>query len=86
MNELKHTNIDLLKINIEGGEYDIINDLAESNLSIKQIVLEFHHRFTGFKLAQTKNAVKILSGMGYEIFHIADNRKEYSFIRKSVII
>lgn len=82
MEKLNHTKIDLLKINIEGGEYAVIADLVASNLDVKQIVVEFHHRFHGYSLRQTKQAVKSLGKQGYKIFHIADNGKEYSFIKQ----
>jgi len=39
-NEISH--IDLLKIDIEGAEYDVIDNVLNENLSIKQICLEFH--------------------------------------------
>jgi FkbM family methyltransferase len=81
MKKFNHTKIDLLKINIEGGEYALIADLAASNLDVKQIVVEFHHRFPGYSLKQTKQAVKTLGKQGFKIFHIADNGKEYSFIK-----
>lgn len=37
--------IDLIKINIEGGEYDLLNDLIEANLikNIKNIQVQFHN-------------------------------------------
>ena len=34
--------IDLLKLDIEGAEYDVIDDVLNEKLSIKQICLEFH--------------------------------------------
>ena len=39
-NDISH--IDLLKIDIEGAEYDVIDNIISENLSIKQICLEFH--------------------------------------------
>jgi hypothetical protein len=81
MEKLNHTKINLLKMNIEGGEYCVIDDLVSSNLDIAQIVVEFHHRLPGFSLQQTYRAVELLNGKGYEIFNISDKGKEYSFIK-----
>ena len=39
-NDISH--IDLLKIDIEGAEYDVIDNILSEKLSIKQICLEFH--------------------------------------------
>ena len=81
MEKLNHKKIHLLKMNIEGGEYAVIDDLVISNLDIEQIVIEFHHRLPGYSLQQTYRAVKLLNEQGYKIFNISDNGKEYSFIK-----
>lgn len=81
MKNLNHTRIDLLKINIEGGEYAVLADLVASNIDVRQIVVEFHHRLPGYSLQQTKQAVRGLNNAGYRIFHISDMDKEYSFIK-----
>ncbi len=82
MKSLGHKRIDLLKINIEGGEYAVIDDLIASQINVGQLVVEFHHRFTGHTLAETESAVNILNEYGYKIFYISDAGKEYSFIRR----
>lgn len=81
MKSLKHAKLDLLKINIEGGEYAVIADVVACNLNVEQIVVEFHHRFPGYSLQQTKQAVQALNNAGYKIFHVSDTDKEYSFIK-----
>jgi FkbM family methyltransferase len=81
MKNLNHTKIDLLKINIEGGEYAVIKDLIASMIDVKQIVVEFHHRFPGYSLEQTQQAVSSLNRAGYQIFYISDTDREYSFIK-----
>lgn len=43
MKERGHVHIDVLKVNIEGGEYAIISDIV--NVPIKQLIIEFHDRF-----------------------------------------
>jgi FkbM family methyltransferase len=81
MRELGHSKIDLLKINIEGGEYAVINDVVGSGIVVGQLVVEFHHRFQGYRLWQTERAVQQLTDAGYQIFSIAYG-KEYSFTNR----
>jgi FkbM family methyltransferase len=81
MKDLKHTKIDLLKINIEGGEYAVLADLIASRIDVNQIVVEFHHRLPGYSLQETRQTVEALNNAGYKIFHISDADKEYSFIK-----
>ena len=37
--------IDILKMDIEGAEYDVIDDIINSPVPIAQVLIEFHHRF-----------------------------------------
>ncbi len=73
--------IDLLKTDIEGEEYSIIDDIISSPVEINQILMEFHHRFEGHSVADTKNAIRKLNTAGYFIFHVSPNGEEFSFIK-----
>lgn len=42
---LGHQKIDILKMDIEGSEYDVLENIVKSNLFIGQILIEFHDRF-----------------------------------------
>ena len=81
MRELGHKKIDILKMNIEGAEYAIIEDMIKDQINVIQLLLEFHHRFADIPLEQTKKSIRLLNQHGYKIFHISDRGKEYSFIR-----
>jgi len=41
MNEFKHSSITLLKMDIEGAEYEVLESIIEDNLDIKIICVEF---------------------------------------------
>lgn len=43
MKQFNHDHIDLLKIDIEGAEYGVLNSLIESKVKIHQIAVEFHN-------------------------------------------
>ncbi len=47
MKQLGHDHIDLLKMDIEGSEYDVLDDIQESKIQINQLLVEFHHNFPG---------------------------------------
>lgn len=79
MKMLKHDSIDLLKMNIEGAEYAVINDISRSNLRINQICVDFHHRFPNCSVEDTLHALKTLKEMGFKVFWQDYNL--YSFIR-----
>lgn len=80
MRELGHTHIDILKMDIEGAEYDVIQDIQESDVRPNQILVEFHHRFPKIGNKKTIEAVNSLRGLGYKLYAISDTGEEYSFI------
>jgi FkbM family methyltransferase len=68
--ELAWTHIDLLKIDIEGSEYDVIQDIVENGLKVKQICIEFHHGVTfDHKRRDTVLAILALRKAGYDLIH-----------------
>jgi len=81
MRELGHGRIDVLKMDIEGAEYDVIDDILASGVNVGQLLVEFHHRFSGVGVERTRRAVARLNQSGYRIFAVSESGEEYSFIR-----
>jgi FkbM family methyltransferase len=79
MQMLGHTKIDLLKMDIEGAEYDVLRDLVSGSICVDQILVEFHHRWPDLGVQKTKDAVRDLNRMGYKTFHISPSGEEFSF-------
>jgi len=85
MKELGHNTIAILKMDIEGAEYQVIEDMAASAIRPAQLLVEFHHRFSGVGLKKTKDAVKKLRKMGYGLFSVSSSGKEFCFMLKSIV-
>jgi FkbM family methyltransferase len=83
MRKLGHAKIDLLKMDIEGSEYEVINDLLTHNLRPRQLLTEFHHGSYGIKIHKTASALNRLKAIGYRIFSISPSGREYSFLLKT---
>jgi len=80
MSELGWTRIDLLKMDIEGFEYDIIGQILENRLDVKQICVEFHHREGyGHSRKQTISAILALRRAGYDL--VFRTLWDHTFIR-----
>jgi FkbM family methyltransferase len=79
--ELGHSVIDVLKIDIEGAEYEILPAILESKVHVKQFLIEFHDRFFE-EPCLSKRTVSLLKEAGYEIFAASLNYEEVSFIHK----
>jgi FkbM family methyltransferase len=81
LNEFGHRKIDILKMDIEGAEYLVIDDIASAPARIDQVLIEFHHRFEQYNVNDTRTAIKKLNQAGYFIFNVSQTGEEYSFIK-----
>jgi len=77
--------IQLLKMDIEGAEYDVIPSLLEGEVVIEQLVIEFHSRYLENGTALTKNAIELLRKHQFKLFAVSDTLEEVSFIHASVV-
>ena len=80
MQKLGHDRIDLLKMDIEGAEYDVIDGLLSSDVRPTQLLIEFHHRHAGIGKERTQRTVAALEASGYRIFYVSDNVRELCFL------
>ena len=80
---LNHDHIDILKMDIEGAEYEVIDDMIESGIKPRQLLVEFHHRFQGVGLGKTKATVEKLRDNGYMLFGVSVTGEEYGFIERN---
>jgi FkbM family methyltransferase len=80
--ELGHETIDLLKMDIEGAEYEVLDDLLATSIRPTQLLIEFHHRHPGRNKSMTTDAIGRLGEAGYAIFSISSTGREFSFVRR----
>jgi len=85
VSQLGHKQIDILKIDIEGAEYDVIEDILKTDVLITQILIEFHDRLFEDGKSKTQKSISDLKDSGFEIFAISDSFEEISFINKKKI-
>ena len=81
MKSLGHHKIDLLKMDVEGAEYGVIEDLLNGGLAVGQLLVEFHHRWTELGAEKTKESIRALNRAGYSIFSISASGEEYGFLK-----
>jgi FkbM family methyltransferase len=79
MRNLGHARIDVLKLDIEGGEYEVLEDLLRWKLPVRQILVEFHHNFPTISFARTESALRMLTAADYQLFHVSPRGLELSF-------
>ena len=72
--------VDILKMDIEGSEYEVIQDLVKSDFRPKQVLVEYHHRIHNTSFDKTRHSIDSLLKAGYELFNISELGDEYSFV------
>ncbi len=77
-----HTSIDILKMDIEGTEFDIIPEIVCSKIPVKQLLIEFHPRFFWNGYYKLYKVVKLLRANGYKCYAISKSFNEVSFIKE----
>lgn len=80
MKRLGHNSIDILKVDIEGAEFAVLDSALQMPVPPAQIVVEFHHRFAGIDKADSEAAIAALRDRGYRIFAISRTGREISFV------
>lgn len=86
MKELDHQHIDLLKIEIEGAEYKVIDTIIEDKLNVKAILVEFDEVYNTTDKSfhfRIKKSCDSLRKAGYVLAHSTVALKRL-FIRKDV--
>ena len=83
--ELDHTHIDVLKMDIEGSEYDVIDTILASPVTVDQILVEFHDRDFEQAEPRSREAIRKLSEKGYLVYGCSRSYEELSLIHKRKI-
>jgi len=84
MKDFDHARIDLLKMDIEGAEYGVIDNILSADLDIRQILVEFHDFFPGVSLLQTIRSTFKLMWNGYKPTAVSYSEHEYSFLKNKI--
>lgn len=80
MQKLGHERIDLLKVDVEGAEYAILDGLGDVANPPTQLLVEYHHRFPGIGKQRTAESIEHLRKLGYRIFAISETGREVGFV------
>jgi FkbM family methyltransferase len=74
---------DVLKLDIEGAEYDLLGDLCRTGdiRRFGQVLVEFHHGVTHQTLDDTKRIVRALESAKFQLMHTEG--RNYIFRRNS---
>ena len=78
MQSFGHRHIDLLRLDMEGAEYEAVPVLSRMALRPTQLVIDFHHHLPPNNIGQTEDALHELHLLGYRIYARDANGRSYS--------
>jgi FkbM family methyltransferase len=81
MRRLEHSRLDVLKMDIEGTEYAVIDDLVRERIPVNQILVEFHHRLSSVGTGKTKRALSLLQDYGMKIAYVCPRMEIFTLVR-----
>ena len=76
MKKFNHEKIDLLKMDIEGSEYEVIDSIIHIPDTVRQFCVEFHHFCTNKTIEDTKNCILKIKSLGFNNFVEKPSTKE----------
>jgi FkbM family methyltransferase len=70
---------DVLKLDIEGAEYEVLADLCERGLiaRTRQLLVEFHHGATHYAAADTEAISQRIQQSGFELVHVEGRNRVF---------
>jgi FkbM family methyltransferase len=82
---LRHETISMIKLDVEGTEYEIVPELVSEARRVRQLLIEFHHRLLQGPEAtdQTARVIDALRMAGFRLIHRSPRGLEYVFLRSA---
>lgn len=87
MYQKNHSAIDLLKLDIEGAEYKVIDSIIEDNIDIKILLVEFDEAFSPLDKnyeRRIKDSIIKLQEFGFKVIDM-DRAHNYTFIHRDLV-
>ena len=71
-----------MKLDVEGAEFGIMDDILSNSEKISQILIEFHDRLLGRRSVENSGrSIDALRSAGFGVFHVSPRGTEYGFLR-----
>jgi FkbM family methyltransferase len=83
MRVLGHRRIDVLKMDIEGAEYAVIEEIVREQIPIEQLLVEFHHRLSSVGIRETRKALAALESCGMKISYICPRKEVFTLAHEA---
>ena len=76
-----HSRVDVLKMDIEGAEYAVIEEIVREKIPVTQLLVEFHHRLSSVGTDKTRRALGQLEKYGMRISYVCPRKEVFTFVQ-----
>lgn len=83
LRRLGHSRIDVLKIDVEGTEFDCLPEILSSGIEIGQLLVEVHYHFPSRSFSEGAHLLKQVQATGFQCFDISPRGLEFAFVNRS---
>jgi FkbM family methyltransferase len=80
MKQMGHKKIDVLKVDVEGAEYAILEDLVREKIRVNQILVEFHHRLSSIGTKKTRDVLSLLNNYGMKVCYVCPRLQVFTLV------
>jgi len=84
MRKLGHRRIDVLKLDVEGAEFEAVPDLIASGIEVDQLLIEIHYQFRTRSFRMGLALIQQLKDYGMQCVHVSKRGFEFSFVRRGI--
>lgn len=85
LNDLGHSRIDVLKIDVEGTEFDCLPEILDSGIEIGQLLVEIHYNHPSRSFPEGARLLKRVTDAGFQCFDISSRGFEFAFVNRQLI-
>ncbi len=85
LRELGHQRLGLLKLDVEGSEFEAVPDIVNSGIEIDQLLVEIHYHFGTRSFAQGLALIRLLQDSGLACVRVSPRGLEFTFVRRSLL-
>ena len=85
LKQLGHSHIDVLKLDVEGTEFDCIPDLLQSGIEIGQLLIEVHYHHPTRSFDEGVRLLRQIEAAGFACFDISPRGLEFGFVNRRLI-
>ncbi len=76
--------VSVLKMDVEGAEFEVLDDLLQEGPAVDQLLVEFHHFWDG-TIDRTQTMIDRLSGGGFRLYCVSETGRECSFVHDDAL-